>query len=341
MAMSDSTPASVLALDLGGTQIRAACVLPDGSRIGRVARPTPVEDGADAMIAACIDALRGARDEAAAGGAPQPAAIGISAPGPLDPWAGVIHDAPNLGPAFDGVPLAARVEAALGLPTFLERDTNVAALAEHAFGAARGIDDFLYFTVSTGVGGAIVSEGRIVHGPDGMAGELGHIQVDLDGPRCGCGGIGHVEAMASGRAIGREARDAAEAGRSPFLAMRAAASGLDSLDAADVADGEDAGDLVCRDILSTARRVFAAACTSAVNAFNPTRIVVGGSVAQHQGDRLLQPARDAVAIGTFRAPGRRVRIVAAELGPDVSLAGAYPLVMSRLQMHSAPQEVSR
>jgi glucokinase len=233
------------------------------------------------------------------------------------------------------------VEAATGLPTFLERDTNVAALAEMTYGAGRGIDDFLYFTVSTGVGAAIVSEGRLLYGPDGMAGELGHMQVDLDGPPCGCGGVGHVEALASGRAIALAARQEAAAGRSPYLTKLAAAGSIDSIGARDVAAGEEAGDLVCRDILSSARRAFSAACTSAVNVFNPTRIVVGGSVAYHQGDRLLQPARDAVAIGTFRIPGRRVTIVPAELGPDVSLAGAYRLVTSRLNMHPGPQEVRR
>ncbi len=309
--------------------------------MGRVARPTPVDEGPDAIVRACIAALEDARRAARSAGAPEPVAIGISSPGPLDPWTGVIHDVPNLGPAFDGTPLKQRIEEALGLPTVLDRDTNVAALAEQRYGAGRGVDDFLYFTVSTGVGGAIVSEGRLVHGPDGMAGELGHLQVDMGGPRCGCGGIGHVEAMASGRAIALAARQEAEARRSPFLMERAGAGGIESLDAGDVADGEAAGDLVCRDILSAARRAFAAACTSAVNAFNPTRIVVGGSVAEHQGDRLLQPARDAVIIGTFRAPGRRVSIVPAELGPDVSLAGAYPLVTTRLQNSALPQEVSR
>jgi len=313
-------------------------VLPDGARVGRVARPTPVDDGPDAVVAACVAALRDAR-RASTTRAPNPAAVGISAPGPLDPWAGVIHDAPNLGPAFPGTPIARLVQDEIGLPAFLDRDTNVAALAEMTYGAARGIDDFLYFTVSTGVGGAIVSEGRIIHGPDGMAGELGHLQVDLEGARCSCGGVGHVESMASGRALTDAGRQAAETGRSPYLVQRAATAGLDSIDAQDVAEGEDAGDLVCRDILSAARRVFAAACTSAVNAFNPTRIVVGGSVAHYQGDRLLQPARDAVAIGTFRIPGRRVTIVLAELGPDVSLAGAYPLVTSRLMKNARPEEV--
>jgi glucokinase len=320
----------VLALDLGGTQIRAACILPDGSRLGRVARPTPVADGPDAVVAACVDALQAAARTGTEDGTARPEAVGISSPGPLDPWSGVVTDAPNLGPEFRGRPLAAEVERALDLPTFLERDTNVAALGERSYGAARGIDDFLYLTVSTGFGGSIVTEGRILHGPDGMAGELGHLQVDLDGPRCGCGGVGHVEAYCSGRAIAREALAAIDARRSPFLEERAEAAGPDAIGADDVAAGEDAGDPTCAQIMTQARSVFAAACVGYVNAFNPTLIVVGGGIAEHQGERLFRPAREAVAIGTFPTPGARVSIVPATLGGDVSLAGAYPLVRERL-----------
>ena len=116
--------------------------------------------------------------------------IGISSPGPVDPRAGAVVEPPNLGPDFRDVPLADDVEAALGLPTFLDRDTNVAALGEAAYGAGRGQYDFIYVTVSTGIGGSIVTDGRLFHGPDGMAGELGHVPVELDGPLCGCGGRG-------------------------------------------------------------------------------------------------------------------------------------------------------
>ncbi len=276
-------------------------------------------------------AIREAAANGAAAGLPEPEAIGISSPGPLDPWTGIVTDAPNLGPEFRGTPLGPEMERRLGLPAFLERDTNVAALAEMTYGAARGVEDFLYITVSTGFGGAIITEGRIMHGPDGMAGELGHLQLDLDGPRCGCGGVGHVESYCSGRAIAREARAAVAAHRSPFLAERAARDGgLDEVGADDVAAGEDAGDATCAQIMVHARNVFAAACVSYVNAFNPPLIVVGGAIAHHQGERLFRPARDAVSIGTFPVPGARARIVPAALGGDVSLAGAYPLVRARL-----------
>ena len=322
------SPRPVLALDLGGTQIRAAVVLPDGSRVGRVARPTPVSKGPEAVIAASVAAMEEARKNAQGHGA-EVVAIGVSAPGPLNPWDGVIVSPPNLGTGFHGVPIAAELEQRLGLPTYLERDTNVAALAEMAYGAARGCEDFIYITVSTGFGGSIMSRGRLMLGPDGMAGELGHLQVERDGPLCGCGGAGHVEALCSGRAIARDAKTALETGRSPFLTQRAAEKD-GPIDAADVAEGEAAGDHLCEELLDRARAAFAAAIVGAVNLLNPTLIVVGGSIAEHQGDRLFDPAREAVSTGTFPVPGRRMKIVPAMLGGDVSLAGAYPLVASRL-----------
>jgi len=148
----------VLALDLGGTQIRAAVVLPTGDRLGRVAVPTPVAEGPAAIVRACAEALVAVRDSVPRALRAELAAIGISSPGPVDPFRGVVVEPPNLGPDFRDIPLAAEMADALGLRAVLDRDTNVAALAEHAYGAARDCADFLYLTVSTGIGGAIVAE---------------------------------------------------------------------------------------------------------------------------------------------------------------------------------------
>lgn len=282
-------------------------------------------------MAACLDAAHRARSEAPADIAAAIAGIGACSPGPVDPALGVILETPNLGRHFRNVPLAAELSAAENLPAFLDRDTNVAALGERAFGAARDCDDFIYLTISTGVGGAVVSGGQLLHGPDGLAGELGHIPVSLGGPRCGCGGVGHVEAYAAGIALARQADALLAAAASPFLADRARA--LDpgeALSAKDVAEGSLAGDPACMELMATARRAVAAACVGYVNAFNPHRIVIGGSIAEAEGDRLLEPIRAAIASEAFQVMARRVRVVPAALGGDVSLAGAQPLVMARL-----------
>jgi glucokinase len=290
-----------------------------------------VADGPAAIVRACVEALEHVRAAAPAELRDDIPGIGISTPGPVDPWRGVVVQTPNMGPDFHDVAIASEVSRALGLPAFLDRDSNVAALGEMAFGAARNCGDFLYLTVSTGVGGAIVTQGRIFHGPDGTAGELGHTPVAMEG-RCGCGGVGHLEAYASGTAIARMAREAIADGKSPFLAARvaAAAGRVDSVEARDVAEGEDSGDETCRAIMELARRAFAVACVGFVDAFNPSRIVVGGSIAANQGDRLLGPARAEVASTAFKTPRSRVQIVAAELGGDVGLAGCHPLVIARL-----------
>ncbi|MEO8274459.1 MAG: ROK family protein [Chloroflexota bacterium] len=321
---------------MGGTQIRAAVVLPDGTRLARNDRPTPSDRGPRAIVVACRDAAHQARADAPPEVAAAIAGIGVCSPGPVDPASGVILEPPNLGPGFRDIPLAAELASSEDLPAFLDRDTNVAALGERAFGAARDCDDFIYLTVSTGIGGAIVSRGELFHGPDGLAGELGHVPVSLDGPRCGCGGLGHVEAFAAGVSLARFADGLVAADASPYLAKRARelAPG-EALSARDVAEGSLAGDPACSEVMARARRAIATACVGYVNAFNPHRIVIGGSIAEAEGDRLLEPIRATIASEAFQVLARRVRVVPAALGGDVSLAGAQPLVMSRLaQMHT-------
>ena len=322
----------VLALDIGGTQIRAAVVTSDGKVLHRAADLTRAWDGPDAVLRASIALLKSVRGRLPEEEQASLAGVGISAPGSLDPRAGNLVEPPNLGPSFRGLAVADPVGRALCLPAMLERDTHVAALAEHAFGAADGLSDFIYITVSTGVGGAIVTGGRLLTGRDGVAGEIGHLPVDLDGPRCGCGGQGHLEAVSSGVAIARDGMAAGADGRSPALSREG--RGHWPLQARDVAEAEEAGDPVAAEIMERARRAFAAVVVGLVNVLNPQRIIVGGGIAEAQGERLLRPAREAVARQAFTLPGAGVEIVPAALGEDVSLAGALPLVQWRMAQHA-------
>ncbi len=322
----------VLVLDLGGTQVRAAAVGADGTIRDRASTRTPVAEGPDAVVDACLAQLARVRLAASGHGAGSRriVGIGISAPGPVDPYRGVIVDPPNLGPGFRDIRLAERVADALGGPTFLDRDTQVAALGEGAYGAARGFRDFIYLTVSTGIGGAVVSDGRMLRGPDGAAGELGHLLVDRSGPVCGCGARGHLEAIASGVAIARAAREVIAAGRSTALAEAARATGL-AFGAREVVAASTAGDPAAIGIVADACDAFAQASVALVDVFNPELIVVGGSLARGLGETLLGPARRAVAEQAFRMSARRVRFVASELGDDVGLVGAAVLVGERLR----------
>jgi glucokinase len=308
--------ATVLALDLGASRIRTALVRSDGTLLGRRTTSTPRDAGA--AIATCAGELEASRRQALADGAAAPVALAISAPGPLDPRTGQFLEPPNLDRTLWRVPFAARLAEALGVPAYMDRDTNVAALAEGQFGAGRGLSDYIYLTVSTGVGGAIVSAGQLLRGADGLAGELGHVTVDMDGPLCGCGARGHLEALASGTGIVNAAR----------------AAGHDVQQATEVAVHEEAGAEWAHEIMERARRAFAAAAVSMVDLFNPQRIIVGGGVAMGQGDRLLQPARERIAADAFDVQAARVELVPAELGDDVGLVGAVPLVgLARMGDH--------
>jgi glucokinase len=299
----------VLALDLGGTQVRTAVVLADGRLIARRAAATP-RAHAETITAACVDTLSETLRAAAAIGAERPRALGISAAGPLDPFAGVLLDPPNLDHSLWGFPLAARLGEALDLPAAMALDVHAAALAEGRFGAAKGLTDFVYLTISTGVGGAVVTGGRLMRGPDGVAGELGCLTIDINGPLCGCGAPGHLEALASGIGIARAARE----------------RGLGELDAAAVAAAEERGDRTAAAIMDGARAAVAAAMVTIVDVFNPQRVIVGGGIALGQGDRLLGPAREAVRRLAYRRQAERAEIVPAALGDDVGLIGALLLV---------------
>lgn len=324
----------MLALDLGGTHLRTAVVAPDGRIHERRRTRTPLTEGGDAIVATAIDELTAVRDAWLARGGDAPGAVGISSPGPLDPRTGIIIDPPNMGESFWGLALGPRLGEALGVPFAMERDTNVAVMGETAFGAGRGFRDVIYLTVSTGVGGGIITDGRLLAGPDGVAGELGHLTVDYAGPACGCGGLGHLERLSSGSGMARSAQEAlaADGARAdaPELRRIAARIAPAALEAIHVEEAAAAGDPVARAITDRAVRAFAAAMVSIVDVFDPDRVVVGGGIAMAWGDRLLDPAREAVERTGFRLQARRVRIVPAQLGDDVGLIGTVPLVASAL-----------
>jgi glucokinase len=256
----------------------------------------------------------------------EPVGVGISSPGPLDPWAGVVRTPPNLA-GWRDVPLARHVATGLGLPAFLERDTNVAVMAEWRYGAAQGTRSAVYVTVSTGIGGGAILDGRPLVGPDGTAGEVGHMTVELDGPQCGCGGIGHVEAIASGTALARGARQMVA--RSPDSPLGRLAAAAEEVDAELVARAAAAGDAGCVALLERAWVAIGALCATLINLLDPQVIVIGGSIAEHH-PRLFEVAREEVRRRAFPILLDRVRLEPAALGGDVSLVGALPIVNDRL-----------
>jgi glucokinase len=297
-----------LTIDLGGTQIRAA-VAAGASLHGRTARPTPAEDGPAAVVDAIAEAARAA--SAAGGGLP--AVAGIAAPGPLHGSRGVVFSPPNLK-GWRDVPLASLLAERLGIPCHLIKDANAAALAESRLGAARGFDPVIYITLSTGIGGGLILGGKLYEGPDGTAGEVGHVTVDVNGPLCNCGNRGCVEAVASGTAIARRATEMVAAGT-----LRLAPGEEPS--AAAVFKAARAGRPEALALTEEIGRALGHAVVGLVHLFNPECIVLGGGMI-HAGPLLLDPLRAVPARHAMPIPRARVRVVTAALGDDVGLWGA-------------------
>ncbi len=199
----------VVGVDLGGTQIRTA-VLCGAMLLSRVNMLTGVNPQPDSVLPRVYAAIQDAIDRANTS-IEQVAGIGVAAPGPLNSATGIVFSPPNL-PGWDGVPLRGLLVERFHTPIIIENDANAAGLGEYMFGAGRGCRHMIYMTISTGIGGGVIVDGKLLRGVNGMAGELGHMTIDWHGERCPCGNIGCLEYTASGTSIARQANEAIAAG---------------------------------------------------------------------------------------------------------------------------------
>jgi glucokinase len=313
-------------IDLGGTQLRVA-VADDRGRLKTVLRrPTEAARGRrhviDRIVAAVADAL--AEDGTTAS---RVRTLGIGLPGPVDPAAGLVISPANL-PGFRNVPLNRILTQATGIHSYLHHDAHLAALGEHRRGAARGASELIYLTVSTGIGAGLLLRGELYSGAHGIAGEIGHIVVQRDGPLCTCGNRGCVEAIASGTGIARAARELGAGWPSSAL------HGLEAPSPADVVRAARAGDQLAISILNTAGTYLGIAIGTLVNLFNPQLIVLGGSVLR-AGPLLLKPMRRSMLASSWKAARRGLRIVRPALGDDAGLIGAVEFARLRAR-HARP-----
>lgn len=293
-----------IGLDLGGTQVRAVVAEPSQSGrpriLGDATRTTPATGKPDDVIAELAVAARAALTSADRS-LHDVVAVGCSAPGPLDPHRGIVHVAPNIA-GFEHVAVADALSSLLdGTPVFLDRDTVIAAIAEGMVGAAHGERDYVYVTVSTGVGGAIVSGGRMLRGTTNTAGEIGHWPVALEGPKCGCGSFGCVESFSGGRNLAEQ---------------------FGSRDAGDVFRAARAGDGRAKTLVARSEAALAALAIGLVNGLDPSVIVVGGGITEHEPQHVLEPMRRGIRERALPVPGRSVQVLPAALGPDVGMVGA-------------------
>jgi glucokinase-like ROK family protein len=250
-------------------------------------------------------------------------ALGLGVPGPIASESGTVY-APPIMPGWGGYPIQANLEAKWGFPISLNNDAELGALGEWAYGVGRGENHLAYIKVGSGIGSGLLLNGQIYRGATGSAGEIGHLTIEENGPLCDCGNSGCLEALAGGKAIARQAREAIQKGQRTLLSSMGP---VEALTARDVASAARRGDLVSQKIIANAGRYLGIAIAGLVNLFNPRTVVVGGGVAQI-GDLLLQPIRDTVTQRSLQASARTVKINTAVLRRHSSGMGAIVQALS-------------
>jgi len=304
-------------IDIGGTKIAGGVVDADGRIIEKVRVDTPVDTSALADAVVDIAHHLGAAHDVSA--------VGVAAAGFIDRDRAVVFHAPNI--AWRDEPLKARLEARIDVPVTIENDANAAGWAEFRFGAGRGTQDMVMLTMGTGVGGAVIVNGELLRGGNGIGGELGHIRFIRDGLRCGCGLNGCLEQYASGRALQREANAIADAG-GIGAALAAARAEKGTLGGSSISRLVLAGDEGAVEALRRVATALGEACGGFQAVLDPEIFVIGGGVAQ-LGDALLAPVRLAYETSI---PGYGDRPVAefsiAQLGNDAGLIGAADLAVA-------------
>ena len=313
----------VIGIDIGGTKLATVVADKDGNILQKVRKLTESEKGPRhavelilSMVGEVLD-LAGLRREDISG-------IGVSCGGPLDTKTGIIYSPPNL-PGWDALPLKEMIESEFHIPTVIENDANASALAEARFGGGRGYDYVLYMTMSTGIGGGIIANGEIYHGANDSAGEVGHQILLPDGPLCGCGQYGCLEALCSGPAIARRAQEAIV--DQPHTGVLALANGeVDSVRSEHVLQAARDGDALAIDLVEETAYYMGWGIANLVNILNP-QIVLLGTIAVAAGDLLMDPIRRTVTEMAMQRPLETVKIMPAELGDSIGDLAAISLVI--------------
>jgi len=305
----------ILGVDIGVTKCAAALGTPDGCVLSRGEMPTIAEKGSEDILRRLVSVALTLVSSAAEAGTI--CGVGISCGGPLDTRTGIVYSPPNL-PGWEGVPVRAIFEEAFpGLPVVLENDANATALAEWRWGAGRGARNVVYLTQGTGIGGGLILDGRLYRGTNDLAGEVGHQTILPDGPECGCGKRGCLEALASGPSIARIARERMRAGRG--------AAPAPNVTARDVIEAAKAGDQLCRAVLEGAGVHMGIGLANIIQILNPERIILG-TIAVHAGELILASIRRTVAERAWERARSVCSIVPAELGDRAQDLAAIALL---------------
>ena len=311
----------LLAVDIGATSLDVAVMQPDLTVLARHAEAIDVREGPGVVLARVRQRLR---ELLQAQGIParRVLGIGMGVPGPVNFEAGQLVN-PPLMPGWDSFSIRDYLREDYAAPVFVDNDVNLMALGE-LWRLQRGLSNFLVIKVGTGIGCGIVCHGEVYRGAAGSAGDVGHICVDQQGPRCHCGNVGCVEAMAAGPAIVRMAQAAAERGESPALAAVLRTQGR--IEAIDVGHASRAGDVAANAIIQRAGSLIGQMLASVVNFFNPSHVFIGGGITQI-GPLFLAAVRQSVYQRSLALSTRHLEIQYTPLGTDAGVTGAGVLAM--------------
>lgn len=292
-------PIMIIGIDLGGTKIAGVLATPSGKVLMDVQIPTEAHLGKKKVIENIKKAIHTLKESHKV----KIKAIGIGAPGPILYDKGIVVEAPNL-PGWKRVNLKKLLEKDFKVPVYVDNDANCAALAEAWFGAGKFADNFVYLTISTGIGGGIIINKQLYRGAIGAAGEFGHMTMDVNGPKCGCGKNGHLEALASGSALRKK-------------------TGLDAI-SLELAARQ--GNKKAQRAIREAAEYLTVGIANIVNALNPEMVIIGGGLSNMR-ELLIDPVRRDLKKYALTLPAKSVKIVRAKLGTKAGVLGAAALCL--------------
>jgi len=325
--MSQKQEPLALGIDLGGTKVLTAVANSRGEILSRDHSITPARQDQEAVVNSILESAGRALREAGINTEALDA-IGIGAPGLSSPETGILFTSPHI-PRLKDVPLRGIIEKELKRKAFLINDANAAALGELYFGAARGARNFIYVTISTGIGGGIVIDGKIYTGALGTAGEIGHMTIDSNGPLCSCGNRGCWETLASGTALARAARQKIAAGAKSTISGLAGGD-MKKVTAEVIHQAAKEGDSLARRLVAQTGYYIGVGLANLINIFNPELIVIGGGLS-NIGDALLEPAFREAELRAFKEPYGALRFAPAELGRNSGVLGAAAFALEEMQ----------
>ncbi|MBC2582539.1 ROK family protein [Clostridium sp. DJ247] len=307
----------VIGIDLGGTKINGVVTDLNGVVLSQYTISTNADQGEEVVLDRIIQVIDNVI-ETSGKSISEIKSIGIGSPGPLDAKHGVIITTPNL--PFKNFELVKPIQDKYGLPTHLDNDANVAAIGEFMFGAGKGTENMVYITVSTGIGGGAIINGKIYRGNTSNALEIGHNTILPDGPRCNCGNYGCAEALSSGTAIGREATKAVESGADTTL------KNYDKVTSYEVFKEAEKGDKVSKEILNKSLDFLGICVANIIVTFDPEMVVIGGGVSKG-GQIVFDKVQEVVNERCFKAMTETCRILPAKLSTDAGVIGAAALAI--------------